>query len=59
MRTDFDSLPELQRLPVLSFSDGQRVFDESHACLGFPLVDQGTIKVYKSFPNGRELLLYL
>jgi CRP/FNR family transcriptional regulator len=59
MQTEFDSLPELQRLPVLSFSDGQRVFDETRACLGFPLVDQGSIKVFKSFANGRELLLYL
>lgn len=59
MQTEFDFLPELQRLPVLSFSNGQRVFEETRACLGFPLVDQGSIKVFKSFPNGRELLLYL
>ncbi len=59
MQARFDSLPELQRLPLLSLTDGQKVFDEAGACLGFPLVEQGSIKVYKSFPNGRELLLYL
>jgi CRP/FNR family transcriptional regulator, anaerobic regulatory protein len=53
-----DDLPELRALPVLSFPAGHLLFDESHSCLGFPLLSQGSIKVSKSFPNGRELLLY-
>jgi CRP/FNR family transcriptional regulator len=53
-----EDLPEIERLPALRFPDGQLLFDEARACLGFPLVGMGSIKVFKSFPNGRELLLY-
>lgn len=53
-----EDLPELGKLPRLVFPDGQLLFDETRACLGFPLVGKGSIKVFKSFPNGRELLLY-
>lgn len=45
-------------LPTLTLPPGQLVFDESRACMGFPVVLRGRIKVFKSFPNGRELLLY-
>lgn len=41
------------RLPA-----GSCVFDERQACLGFPLVLRGGIRVVKSAPNGRELPLY-
>lgn len=53
-----ESLPEITRLPLLAFPAGRLLFDETRPCLGFPLVSQGSIKVYKAFPNGRELLLY-
>jgi CRP/FNR family transcriptional regulator len=53
-----DDLPPLRDLPVLAFPAGQLLFDETRACLGFPLLSQGSIKVCKAFPNGRELLLY-
>jgi CRP/FNR family transcriptional regulator, anaerobic regulatory protein len=56
--TSIDDLPELRALPLLSFPSGHLLFDESSSCLGFPLLSQGSIKVSKRFPNGRELLLY-
>jgi CRP/FNR family transcriptional regulator, anaerobic regulatory protein len=56
--TDIDDLPELRRLPLHTIADGQLLFDETRVCLGFPLVGKGSIKVFKTFPNGRELLLY-
>ena len=37
---------------------GTPVFDERQQCHGFPLVLKGSIRVYKSAPNGRELPLY-
>jgi len=37
---------------------GVRVFVESDPCRGFPLVVAGAIKVVKSAPSGREMLLY-
>ena len=55
---DTDHDPELGRLPLFAFADGQLLFDESRPCLGFPLVGKGSIKVFKAFANGRELLLY-
>lgn len=41
------------RLPA-----GARAFDERDPCTGFPLVLDGAIRVEKSAPNGRALLLY-
>ena len=58
MNSELEALPELERLPTLAFADGQLLFDETRSCMGFPLVGMGSIKVFKSFPNGRELLLY-
>ena len=55
---DISTLPELNGLPTLSIPQGRLLFDETHSCLGFPLVSKGSIKVFKAFPNGRELLLY-
>lgn len=43
----------LLRLPA-----GARIFAEREACRGFPLLLSGTIKVVKSAPSGREMLLY-
>jgi len=34
------------------------VFDEAQACAGFPFVIEGSIRVSKLSPNGRELTLY-
>lgn len=46
------------RWPALTVPAGRNLFEERQPCQGFPLVVQGQIKVYKSFPNGREVLLY-
>ena len=43
----------LLRMPV-----GAEVFTEQQACQGFPLLLSGTIKVVKTAPSGREMLLY-
>jgi len=51
-------LPQLSALPELSFPGERLLFDEGQACLGYPLLQAGTIKVSKLFPNGRELHLY-
>jgi CRP/FNR family transcriptional regulator len=51
-------LPEIAGLPSVSVPDGRLLFDETRHCLGFPLVGSGRIKVFKSLPNGREILLY-
>jgi CRP/FNR family transcriptional regulator, anaerobic regulatory protein len=37
---------------------GTVMFDERNACQAFPLLLQGTIRVSKTAPNGRELQLY-
>ena len=37
---------------------GTRIFAETEPCRGFPLVIDGSIKVVKTAPNGREMLLY-
>ncbi|MBN9423065.1 MAG: transcriptional regulator [Candidatus Accumulibacter sp. 66-26] len=41
------------RLPA-----GAQLFSERDACRGFPLLLAGTVKVVKSMPAGREMLLY-
>ena len=58
MQAALPELEELAGLPTRAIPDGQLLFDPSRACLGFPLVDKGSIKVFKAFPNGREILLY-
>ncbi len=37
---------------------GTRIFAEAEPCRGFPLLIAGSIKVVKTAPNGREMLLY-
>lgn len=37
---------------------GTQVFAEHQPCQGFPLLLDGSIKVVKQAPNGRELMLY-
>ncbi len=43
---------------TLRIPAGTRVFDERDACQGFPFVIEGSIRVLKTAPNGRELPLY-
>jgi CRP/FNR family transcriptional regulator len=44
---------ELLRAPA-----GTVLFDAKQPCRGFPLVLEGSVRVSKSAPNGREILLY-
>ena len=37
---------------------GEILFDANQPCRGFPLVLEGSVRVSKSAPNGREILLY-
>lgn len=48
----------LQPAALLHLPAGTRVFAEAQPCQGFPLVVEGSIKVVKSAPSGREMLLY-
>ena len=43
---------------VLQAPAGAELFSERQPCSGFPLLLSGSIKVVKSAPSGRELLLY-
>jgi CRP/FNR family transcriptional regulator len=37
---------------------GSAVFGEREACRGFPLLLEGSVRVVKAAPNGREIVLY-
>jgi CRP/FNR family transcriptional regulator len=37
---------------------GSILFDTTQPCRGFPLLVQGSVRVSKSAPNGREIMLY-
>lgn len=61
--------PMLRELPAAQLHDllaagsmrlpgGAIVFDEQQACMGFPLILSGGIRVIKAAPSGRELQLY-
>ena len=43
---------------LLRLTAGARLFDERAPCTAFPLVLDGTIRVSKFSPQGREILLY-
>lgn len=43
---------------LLKLPAGAQIFAERQDCRGFPLLLAGTIKVVKSTPAGREMLLY-
>jgi CRP/FNR family transcriptional regulator len=43
---------------VFQLPAGAQIFSERQACQGFPLLLAGSIKVVKSAPSGREMLLY-
>ncbi|MEY2633591.1 MAG: hypothetical protein RIR00_2245 [Pseudomonadota bacterium] len=48
----------LQHASLLPVPAGAQLFSEREPCQGFPLLLQGVIKVVKSTPSGREMLLY-
>lgn len=48
----------LAEAPVMSVPAGTVLFDAKQPCRGFPLLLEGTVRVSKSAPNGREILLY-
>ena len=58
------SLPEAQVEALcqpearLQLPAGTQIFAERQPCQGFPLLLEGSIKVVKTAPNGREMLLY-
>lgn len=58
------ALPEAARHRLLSHARWLRVpagsllFDDHQACEGFPFVIEGSVRVVKCAPNGRELPLY-
>ncbi|MBL8438256.1 MAG: Crp/Fnr family transcriptional regulator [Zoogloeaceae bacterium] len=58
------ALPDAARARLLAAARWIRVpagtllFDDHQACEGFPFVVEGSVRVLKSAPNGRELPLY-
>jgi CRP/FNR family transcriptional regulator len=42
----------------VSVPAGTVLFDAHQPCRGFPLLLEGAVRVFKSTPNGREILLY-
>ena len=49
---------DLCRTRSLQLPAGAELFAEHSPCLGFPLVLEGSVKVLKSSPSGRAMLLY-
>ena len=43
---------------LVNLAEGTELFAERQPCRGFPLLISGTIKVVKTTPAGREMLLY-
>ena len=56
------SAPRLERVlaesQLLQAAAGTTLFDASQPCRGFPLLLEGSVRVAKLAPNGREILLY-
>lgn len=50
--------PRVLGCPVARVPAGTVIFDERQPCQGFPFVLEGSIRVVKHAPNGRELPLY-
>lgn len=48
----------LAEAPVMHVPAGTVLFDARQPCRGFPLLLEGTVRVSKAAPNGREILLY-
>ena len=55
-KADLDAL--LAEAEVLRVPAGKVLFDAGQPCRGFPLVLEGSVRVFKSSPGGREILLY-
>ena len=51
-------LDALLQSPVRRMPAGSVLFEAGQPCAGFPLVLEGSVRVAKSAPNGREILLY-
>lgn len=60
----FSKLPDAQldallaEAPILRAPKGSVLFDSRQPCLGFPLILEGSVRVAKTTPAGREILLY-
>jgi len=55
----FAPLAELvARAPIVRVPAGARLFDAGHPCPGFPIVDEGSVRVCLAAPDGRRLELY-
>lgn len=50
--------PALRPQALIHLPSGAELFAERQPCRGFPLVLAGSIRVVKSAPSGREMLLY-
>jgi len=48
----------LDEAPTVTVPSGTVLFDEENPCMAFPLILEGTVRVTKTAPNGRELQLY-
>jgi len=48
----------LAHAPLVRLPAGSVLFDEMQPCRGFPLLIEGSIRVVKAAPSGREILLY-
>ncbi|MFY9317054.1 MAG: Crp/Fnr family transcriptional regulator [Burkholderiales bacterium] len=48
----------LDEAQLLRAPAGDTLFDANQPCRGFPLVLDGSVRVTKTAPNGREILLY-
>jgi len=48
----------LAEAPTMTVPADTVMFDEDNPCMAFPLLLEGTVRVVKTAPNGRELQLY-
>jgi CRP/FNR family transcriptional regulator len=48
----------LAEAPTMTVPAETVMFDEDNPCMAFPLILEGTVRVVKTAPNGRELQLY-
>jgi CRP/FNR family transcriptional regulator len=48
----------LDEAQLLRVPEGGVLFDAKQPCRGFPLVLEGSVRVFKSAPGGREIVLY-
>jgi CRP/FNR family transcriptional regulator len=48
----------LAQAQVVRAAAGSVLFDANQPCRGFPLLLEGSVRVTKTAPNGREILLY-